>query len=111
MCRSTRDPDTAVSEGVNAVIHAAPRTELKGTLICTPWIVLVLHLTLVIVVGMIELHVLRDLLMHKYGRDYSAAVMENRDGVVSEGVRWSIHSHSAPRHCTAHAQCDDIHCS
>jgi hypothetical protein len=24
--------------------------------------------------------------MHKYGRDYSAAVMENRDGCVSDRV-------------------------
>lgn len=27
---SNRDPDPAVSEGVCCVIHAAPRTELKG---------------------------------------------------------------------------------
>ncbi|VDB91585.1 unnamed protein product [Peniophora sp. CBMAI 1063] len=60
--QNSREPDAAVSEGVNAVIHAAPRTELK------------------------ELHILRDLLMHKYGREYSAAIMENRDGVVSERV-------------------------
>ena len=38
-------------------------------------------------IGLSELHILRDLLMHKYGRDYSAAIMENRDGVVSERVR------------------------
>ena len=34
-----------------------------------------------------ELHVLRDILMHKFGREYSQAVMENRDGCVSERVR------------------------
>ena len=28
---STREPDPAVSEGVCAIIYAAPRTELKGT--------------------------------------------------------------------------------
>ncbi|KZV67655.1 hypothetical protein PENSPDRAFT_653949 [Peniophora sp. CONT] len=60
--QSSREPDAAVSEGVNAVILAAPRTEIK------------------------ELHILRDLLMHKFGRDYSAAIMENRDGVVAERV-------------------------
>jgi len=60
--QNTREPDPAVNEGVCAVIHAAPRTELK------------------------ELHILRDLLMHKYGREFSAAVMENRDGCVSERV-------------------------
>lgn len=37
-----------------------------------------------------ELHILRDMLMHKYGREFSAAVMENRDGCVSERVRLSI---------------------
>lgn len=58
----TREPDPGVSEGVCAIIHAAPRTELK------------------------ELHILRDILMHKYGREFSVAVMENRDGVVSDRV-------------------------
>ncbi|GJE86278.1 IST1 family protein [Phanerochaete sordida] len=58
----TREPDPAVSEGVCAIIYAAPRTELK------------------------ELHVLRDILMHKYGRDFSAGVMENKDGCVTERV-------------------------
>jgi len=60
--QNTRDPDPGVSEGVCAIIHAAPRTELK------------------------ELHILRDILMHKYGREFSAAVMENRDGIVTERV-------------------------
>ncbi|KAI1794029.1 regulator of Vps4 activity in the MVB pathway-domain-containing protein [Ganoderma leucocontextum] len=60
--QSTREPDAGVSEGVCAIIYAAPRTELK------------------------ELHVLRDILMHKYGREFSVAVMENRDGCVSERV-------------------------
>ncbi|KAK7686613.1 hypothetical protein QCA50_010213 [Cerrena zonata] len=58
----TREPDPGVVEGVNAIIHAAPRTELK------------------------ELHVLRDILMHKYGREYSQAVMDNQDGCVTERV-------------------------
>jgi len=63
---NTREPDPAVSEGICSIIYAAPRTELK------------------------ELHVVRDLLMHKYGRDFSAAVMENRDGCVSERVMKKI---------------------
>lgn len=29
--------------------------------------------------------------MHKYGREFSAAVMENRDGCVSERVRSQLH--------------------
>lgn len=37
-------------------------------------------------IRILELHILRDILMHKYGRDFSAAVMENRDGCVSERV-------------------------
>ncbi|KAI0660562.1 regulator of Vps4 activity in the MVB pathway-domain-containing protein [Cubamyces menziesii] len=60
--QSTREPDPGVSEGVCAIIYAAPRTELK------------------------ELHILRDILMHKFGREYSIAVMENRDGCVSERI-------------------------
>ncbi|KAH6875010.1 regulator of Vps4 activity in the MVB pathway-domain-containing protein [Coprinopsis sp. MPI-PUGE-AT-0042] len=50
--QNTRVPDPGISEGVCAVIHAAPTTELK------------------------ELHILRDLLMHKYGREFSTAVVK-----------------------------------
>ncbi|KIK70474.1 hypothetical protein GYMLUDRAFT_209650 [Collybiopsis luxurians FD-317 M1] len=60
--QNTQEPDPAVSEGVCSIIYAAPRTELK------------------------ELHVLRDILMHKYGREFSVAVMENRNGCVSDRV-------------------------
>lgn len=60
--QNTREPDPAVSEGVCSIIYAAPRTELR------------------------ELHILRDILMHKYGRDFSVAVMENRDGCVTDRV-------------------------
>ncbi|PPR06144.1 hypothetical protein CVT26_005366 [Gymnopilus dilepis] len=60
--QNTREPDPGVAEGVCSIIHAAPRTELK------------------------ELHILRDILMHKYGRDFSLSVMENRDGCVSPRV-------------------------
>ncbi|KAG6810915.1 hypothetical protein H0H92_009845 [Tricholoma furcatifolium] len=60
--QTSRDPDVGIKESVCNIIHAAPRTELK------------------------ELHILRDILMHKYGRDFSLAVMENRDGCVSERI-------------------------
>lgn len=59
---NTREPDPGVKEGVCSIIHAAPRTELK------------------------ELHVLREMLMSKYGREFSIGVMENRDNCVSERV-------------------------
>ncbi|KAJ3905843.1 DUF292-domain-containing protein [Lentinula edodes] len=57
-----REPDPAVIEGVCSIIYAAPRTELK------------------------ELNVLREILMHKYGRDFSAMIMENRGSCVSDRV-------------------------
>jgi len=60
--QSTQEPDVGVKESVCSIIYAAPRTELK------------------------ELHILRDILMHKYGREFSVAVMENRDNCVSERV-------------------------
>ncbi|KAJ6623080.1 DUF292-domain-containing protein [Mycena sp. CBHHK59/15] len=60
--QNAREPDPGIAEGVCSIIHAAPRTELK------------------------ELHVLRDILMHKYGREFSMGVMENRDGCVSDRV-------------------------
>lgn len=59
---NTREPDPGVKEGVCSIIHAAPRTELK------------------------ELHVLREMLMSKYGREFAIGVMENKDGCVSERV-------------------------
>ncbi|KAK7465268.1 Vacuolar protein sorting-associated protein ist1 [Stygiomarasmius scandens] len=64
--QNAREPDPSVAEGVCSIIFAAPRTELK------------------------ELHVLRDMLMHKYGREFSAAAMENRDGCVSDRVARKI---------------------
>ncbi|GLB35758.1 putative regulator of Vps4 activity in the MVB pathway [Lyophyllum shimeji] len=64
--QNTREPDIGVKESVCSIIHAAPRTELK------------------------ELHVLRDILMHKYGREFSIAVMENRDSCVSDRVMRKI---------------------
>ncbi|KAJ3797702.1 DUF292-domain-containing protein [Lentinula aff. detonsa] len=60
--QNAREPDPAILEGVCSIIYAAPHTELK------------------------ELHVLREILMHKYGREFSAQVMENRDSCVSDRV-------------------------
>ncbi|KIJ54223.1 hypothetical protein M422DRAFT_25164 [Sphaerobolus stellatus SS14] len=59
---SGREPDPGIYEGVCSLIHAAPRTELK------------------------ELHILREILMQKFGREFSIAVMENRDGCVNDRV-------------------------
>ncbi|KAF6754308.1 regulator of Vps4 activity in the MVB pathway-domain-containing protein [Ephemerocybe angulata] len=60
--QNVRTPDPGISEGVCSIIRAAPSTELK------------------------ELHIVRDILMHKYGREFSTGVMENKDGCVSERV-------------------------
>jgi len=60
--QNTREPDPGINEGVCAIIYAAQRAEVK------------------------ELHILRELLMHKYGREFSAAVLENRGGCVSDRV-------------------------
>ncbi|KAI6048035.1 DUF292-domain-containing protein [Pisolithus marmoratus] len=60
--QSTREPDPGISEGVCGIIYAAPRTEVK------------------------ELQTLREFLMHKYGREFSIGVMENREGCVSDRV-------------------------
>ena len=94
-----------MAEGVNAIIHAAPRTELKGNIrsplpraliypyvcICC-WICIDKNDFIVT-----ELHLLRDILMHKYGREYSQAVMDNKDGCVTERVSVSDHTnHSSP---------------
>ncbi|KAK1233071.1 Vacuolar protein sorting-associated protein ist1 [Marasmius sp. AFHP31] len=61
--QNAREPDPGVSEGVCSIIFAAPRTELK------------------------ELHVLRDILMHKYGREFSLKVMDNKEGVSERVAR------------------------
>ncbi|GAA6003193.1 Ist1p [Rhodotorula paludigena] len=54
--------DPGVQEAVAGVIHAAPRTELK------------------------ELHVLREMLMSKGGRDFAIACIDNEDGIVPERI-------------------------
>ncbi|KAG7099856.1 hypothetical protein E1B28_001662 [Marasmius oreades] len=61
--QNAREPDPGVAEGVCSIIFAAPRTELK------------------------ELHILRDILMHKYGRDFSLKVMESQEGVSERVAR------------------------
>jgi len=60
--QQAKDPDPRIQESICSIIHAAPRTELK------------------------ELNALREMLMHKYGREFSLGVMENRDNCVSERV-------------------------
>ncbi|TKY85357.1 hypothetical protein EX895_005519 [Sporisorium graminicola] len=58
----TRDPDISILPALTSIIHAAPRTELK------------------------ELHVLREMLMAKFGREFAQDVMENKDSCVPERV-------------------------
>jgi vacuolar protein sorting-associated protein IST1 len=72
---------TGIIEGVCSVIHTAPRTEIKGL----AFLLLVYDIKSNLVFFQ-ELHILRDILMHKYGREFSIAVMENRDGCVSNRV-------------------------
>jgi Regulator of Vps4 activity in the MVB pathway len=83
---STREPDPAVCEGICSIIYAAPRTEVKGALLRH-----YARYALKPFDFILELHVLRDLLMHKYGREFAAAVMENREGCVSERVRTYVY--------------------
>ncbi|KIY46327.1 DUF292-domain-containing protein, partial [Fistulina hepatica ATCC 64428] len=63
--RNAKEPDPAVAEGVCSIIYAAARTEVSE---------------------LKELHILRELLMHKYGREFAIAVMENRDGCVPDRI-------------------------
>ncbi|KAG8219410.1 DUF292-domain-containing protein [Butyriboletus roseoflavus] len=60
--QNTREPDQGIKEGVCAIIYAAQRTEVK------------------------ELHVVRELLVQKYSREFSTAVLENRGDCVSDRV-------------------------
>ncbi|GAA5888649.1 hypothetical protein JCM16303_005300, partial [Sporobolomyces ruberrimus] len=62
LLETVKEIDPGVSEAVASIIHAAPRTELK------------------------ELHVLREMLMSKAGRDYSIAAIDNLDGIVPERI-------------------------
>jgi hypothetical protein len=38
------------------------------------------------IIQLVELNLLRDMLMRKFGREYSVGVMENREGCVSDRV-------------------------
>ena len=58
----SREPDLSILPALTAIIHAAPRTELK------------------------ELHVLREMLMAKFGREFAQDVMDNKDSCVPERV-------------------------
>ncbi|GAA5930635.1 hypothetical protein JCM1841_006823 [Sporobolomyces salmonicolor] len=62
LLETVKEIDPGVNEAVAGIIHAAPRTELK------------------------ELHVLREMLMSKGGRDYSIACVDNVDGIVPDRV-------------------------
>ncbi|KAM0788328.1 hypothetical protein ACM66B_001470 [Microbotryomycetes sp. NB124-2] len=57
-----KDIDPGVEEAVTGIIHAAPRTELK------------------------ELHVLREMLMAKGGRDFAIAAIDNEKNCVAERI-------------------------
>lgn len=60
---SPRTCDPAITEAVNTVIYAAPRSEVK------------------------ELLLVRDQLAAKFGRDFVTNAMENKDESVNPRVR------------------------
>ncbi|GAA5967040.1 hypothetical protein JCM11641_000421 [Rhodosporidiobolus odoratus] len=62
LLETIKEVDPGVQEAVAGLIHAAPRTELK------------------------ELHVLREMLMSKGGRDFAIACVDNIDNVVPDRV-------------------------
>ena len=57
-----QEPEPSIVEPVAAIIHAAPRVELR------------------------ELHVLRDMLIARYGKVFSTNAIENKDGIVGTRV-------------------------
>lgn len=59
---NSREPDQAIREPLCAIIHAAPRIELR------------------------EMHALREMLMNRYGREFALAAMENTDNCVGERI-------------------------
>ncbi|GAA5852362.1 hypothetical protein JCM9279_001175 [Rhodotorula babjevae] len=62
LLETVKEIDPGVQEAAAGIIHAAPRTELK------------------------ELHVLREMLMSKGGRDFAIACIDNLDDIVPERV-------------------------
>jgi len=59
---NTKEPDEAIREPLCAIIHAAPRIELR------------------------EMHALREMLMNRYGRDFALAAMDNKENCVGDRV-------------------------
>jgi vacuolar protein sorting-associated protein IST1 len=59
---NAREPDPAVKEPICAIIHAAPRIELR------------------------EMHALREMLMARYGREFAVAAMDNENNCVGDRV-------------------------
>ncbi|CAG7853905.1 SubName: Full=Related to IST1-Putative translation initiation factor, has a role in resistance to high concentrations of sodium {ECO:0000313/EMBL:CCA67918.1} [Serendipita indica DSM 11827] len=70
---NSKEPDPGIYEAICAVIYAAPRTEVK------------------------ELNVLREMLMHKFGREFSLAVMENKDECVPARVTRKLIVETPPK--------------
>ncbi|GAA5925668.1 hypothetical protein JCM3775_001468 [Rhodotorula graminis] len=62
LLETVKEIDPGVQEAAAGIIHAAPRTELK------------------------ELHVLREMLMSKGGRDFAIACIDNLDDIVPARV-------------------------
>lgn len=58
----SRDPEPSLVEPVAAVIHCAPRVELR------------------------ELHILRDMLAARYSREWVQAAIDNKDDIVGSRV-------------------------
>ncbi|SJL06396.1 uncharacterized protein ARMOST_09732 [Armillaria ostoyae] len=75
---NSREPDPAISEGppIQDNIFCPPNRSQRHVPNPLP------HVNCFLKYYLLELHVLRDLLMHKYGREFSIAVMENHDGRV-----------------------------
>ncbi|POY72425.1 hypothetical protein BMF94_4251 [Rhodotorula taiwanensis] len=62
LLETVKEIDPGVQEAVAGIIHAAPRTELR------------------------EIHILREMLMSKGGRDFAVACIDNSDGVVPDRI-------------------------
>ncbi|GAA5976068.1 hypothetical protein JCM10908_005375 [Rhodotorula pacifica] len=62
LLETVKEIDPGVQEAVAGIIHAAPRTELR------------------------EMHILREMLMSKGGRDFALACIDNEDGIVPERI-------------------------
>ncbi|GAA5855486.1 hypothetical protein JCM5353_008895 [Sporobolomyces roseus] len=72
LLETIKEIDPGVSEAVASIIHAAPRTELK------------------------ELHILREMLMSKAGRDYAIAAIDNTDSLVPERITSKLRIETPP---------------